>query len=295
MTAAIEATDLGVRYGRRWALRHTTLGVPTGKVVGLVGANGAGKSTLLQLAVGLIQASEGEIRVLGEPPGVSPQLRSNVGFVAQDAPIYSSLSVADHLRLGAELNPSWASGVAEERIVRLGLDPQQKAGSLSGGQRSQLALTMAIGKGPELLLLDEPVASLDPLARRQFLQDLMVLAADGLTIVLSSHLIEDLERVCDYLIVLSNGRACLSGDIDDIVGAHHVITSPRLGLDEPIGYEVIARTDTARQSMLLVRGEPPAIAPTWSVTAAGLDEIVLAYMEMDEAEPASHHGVRGVA
>ena len=293
--AAIEATDLGKRYGKRQALQHTTLSVPAGKVVGLVGANGAGKSTLLHLAVGLLGPSEGEIRVLGERPGASPHQLEKVGFVAQDAPVYRSLSIADHIQLGAKLNPSWDGDAAEERIARLGLDRQQKAGSLSGGQRSQLALTLAIGKRPELLLLDEPVASLDPLARRQFLQDLMELAADELSIVLSSHLIDDIERVCDYLIVLTHGRARLAGDIDDIVDDHHLITCPRLEPDRPVGCELIARTDTSRQTTLLVRGEPPVFAPTWAAASVGLEEIVLAYMAQQEPERATLHSIRGVA
>lgn len=295
MTAAIEATDLGKRYGTRQALQHTTLSVPTGKVVGLVGANGSGKSTLLHLAVGLLEPSEGEIRVMGERPGGSPDHLGKVGFVAQDAPVYRSLSIADHLEMGAKLNPSWDGDVAEERIARLGLDQQQKAGSLSGGQRSQLALTLAIGKCPQLLLLDEPVASLDPLARRQFLQDLMELAADGLTIVLSSHLINDLERVCDYLIVMAHGRSRLAGDLDDIVDDHRVITCPRLEPGRPTGVEVIARTDTARQTTLLVRGELPLLAPAWTVSSVGLEEIVLAYMAQQEPVPAALHSIRGIA
>jgi ABC-2 type transport system ATP-binding protein len=295
MTAAIEATNLGKRYGRRQALQHTTLSVPAGKVVGLVGANGAGKSTLLHLAAGLFEPSEGEIRVLGERPGASPDQLAKVGFVAQDAPVYRSLRIADHLELGARLNPSWDGDVADERIARLGLDRQQKAGSLSGGQRSQLALTLAIGKHPQLLLLDEPVASLDPLARRQFLQDLMELAAEGLSIVLSSHLLDDVERVCDYLIVLAHGNARLAGDIDDIVDGHHIIICPRLEPGRPAGCEVIARTDTARQTSLLVRGELPVLAPTWTASSVGLEEIVLTYMAQQEPGPAAVHSIRGLA
>src|SRR3954453_13692214 len=183
-----------MRYGRRWALRDCTLEIPDGAVVGLVGANGAGKSTLLHLAVGLLEPSEGSLDVLGGRPGAdSPQL-AKVGFVAQDAPVYGWLSVADHLSLGAHMNPGWDTAMATERISRLGLDLAQRAGKLSGGQRSQLALTLAIGKRPDLLVLDEPVASLDPLARRTFLADVMeLMAARQPTIVLSSHLLPDVE------------------------------------------------------------------------------------------------------
>ena len=173
--SAIVAEGLGKRYGRRWALRDCTLEIPDGSVVGLVGANGAGKSTLLHLTVGLLEPTEGSLAVLGGRPGADAAQLAKVGFVAQDAPVYGWLSVADHLRLGAHMNPGWDTAMAGERISRLGLDLAQRAGKLSGGQRSQLALTLAIGKRPELLVLDEPVASLDPLARRTFLADVMEL------------------------------------------------------------------------------------------------------------------------
>jgi ABC-2 type transport system ATP-binding protein len=295
VTTAIEATDLGKRYRGRWALRHTSVCVPTGKVVGVVGTNGAGKSTFLHLAVGLLQPSEGEIRVLGERPGDTPDQLARVGILAQDAPLYGSFSVADHLELGARLNPSWDKGAAEARTTKVGLDHRQKAATLSGGQRSQLALTLAIGKRPDLLLLDEPVASLDPLARREFLQDLMELAADGLSIVLSSHLIGDLERVCDHLVVLARGRVALAGGIDDLLAEHRLITAPRLRRDPPTDHEVIARTDTPRQTTLLVRTVRPVLNPNWAEASVGLEEIVLAYMAQPASEQPQMTGIRGVA
>jgi ABC-2 type transport system ATP-binding protein len=199
MNAVIEASDLGKRYGRRWALADCTLTVPAGRVTGLVGPNGAGKTTLLQLAAGLLDPTSGEITVLGGRPGGTPAQLARVGFVAQDAPVYAGLSVTGHLRMGAWLNPGWDSELAVRRIGRLGLDQRQRAGSLSGGQRAQLALTLAVAKRPELLLLDEPVASLDPLARREFLRDLMETVAEhGTSVVLSSHLITDIERVASW-------------------------------------------------------------------------------------------------
>src|SRR5215469_3527229 len=170
MTAVLETRGLGKRYRKRWALSDCTLSVPAGRVTGLVGPNGAGKTTLLSLSVGLLAATAGTVEVLGRQPASSNTQLAKVGFVAQDAPTYSGLSVADHLRLGAHMNPGWDAAVAEARISRLGLDPAQKAGKLSGGERAQLALTLAIAKRPELLILDEPIASLDPLARREFLQ-----------------------------------------------------------------------------------------------------------------------------
>jgi ABC-2 type transport system ATP-binding protein len=204
---SVEACGLGKRYGRRWVLSGCTLGVPAGHVVGLVGPNGAGKTTLLHLAVGLLRPTTGTIRVPGR-----------AGFVAQDAPAYPGMSVADHLRMGQALNASWDSGLARRRVAELGLDPRQRAGQLSGGQRAQLALTLAIAKRPDILILDEPVASLDPLARREFLEAVAHLAAaQGMTVVLSSHLVADLERICGYLILLVASQVRLAGPVASLL------------------------------------------------------------------------------
>jgi ABC-2 type transport system ATP-binding protein len=279
VSAAIEALAVGKRYGRAWALRDCTLTVPCGRVVGLVGANGAGKSTLLNLAVGLLRPTEGHLTVLGERPGNDARQLGRVGFLAQDVPLYSGLTVGDHLRLGAELNPGWDESVARARIDRVGLNQSQPAGGLSGGQRAQLALAVAIGKRPELLILDEPVASLDPLARREFLADLMELAADGLSIVLSSHLLEDVERICDHLIVLAAGQVRLAGDVDELLASHKVLTGTRRDPDRlPADQTVIQQGHTERQSTLLVRTERPVLDPSWTVSDVGLEELVLAYM-----------------
>ena len=211
MTTVLRADGLGKTYGRRPALADCTLDVPAGRVVGLIGPNGAGKSTLLNLAVGMLKPTSGTIEVLGGTPGAGPAQLAKVGFVAQDTPTYDRLSVEDHLRLGARLNPGWDDGLARDRIRSLGLDPAERAANLSGGQRAQLALTLGVAKRPELLILDEPVASLDPLARREFLQDLMEAVAEHeLSVVLSSHLVSDVERVCDYLIVLVASRVRLA-------------------------------------------------------------------------------------
>nr|WP_062333166.1 ABC transporter ATP-binding protein [Herbidospora sakaeratensis] len=215
MTAVLEAHVLGRRYGTRWALRECTVVVPAGRVVGLVGPNGAGKTTLLKLAAGQLAPTTGDLAVLGERPGATPAHLARVGFVAQDTPVYAALTVADHLRLGARLNPRWDAPLARERAARLGLPPARRAGRLSGGQRAQLALTLGLAKRPELLILDEPVAALDPLARREFLEGLgEAAAAHGLSVLLSSHLVSDLERVCDHVIVLAGSRVRLAGDVD---------------------------------------------------------------------------------
>ena len=157
--------------------------------------------------------------------------------------------MADHLKLGARLNPGWDGPLARRRIDQLDLDPRRKAGKLSGGQRAQLALTIALGKRPELLILDEPVASLDPLARREFLQDLMeTVAEDQVNIVLSSHLISDLERVCDYLVVLADSRVQIAGPVDELLAAHHLLSGPRRDEDRlPAGMQVISGSHTTAE------------------------------------------------
>jgi ABC-2 type transport system ATP-binding protein len=280
MTAVLETNGLGKRYGRRQALSDCTIHVPRGRVVGLVGPNGAGKSTLLQLACGLLSPTSGTIKVLGARPAATPAHVARVGFVSQDTPVYAGLSIADHLRLGARLNPNWDGEQAQRRIEQLGLDPGQRAGKLSGGQRAQLALTMAIAKRPELLILDEPVASLDPLARREFLQDLMEFTAEHeASVVLSSHLVADLERVCDYLIVLSASRVQITGDVDELLATHHRLTGPhRDPATMPAGQQVIQASHTDRQSTFTVRSTAPIDDPSWTVARLNLEDIVLAYM-----------------
>src|SRR4051795_6478732 len=280
MTAAVEAVGLGKRYGRRWALSDCTLSMPAGRVVGLVGPNGAGKTTLLHLAVGLLAPTTGEVKVLGHRPGGGPEALGSVGFLAQDSPAYSRLTVGQHLQMGAWLNPHWDGEWASARVRELGLDVSQRAGTLSGGQRSQLALILAVAKRPELLLLDEPVASLDPLARREFLQTLMeIVAVQQVTVVLSSHLIADLERVCDYMVVLVSGRVAVAGVVDDLLESHHRITGGRRDPSSlPSGQTAIEASHVDRQSTMLIRSDGPIIDPNWVVSAVTLDDVVLAYM-----------------
>jgi ABC-2 type transport system ATP-binding protein len=280
MTAMLETVGLGKRYGRRWALSDCTLSVPVGKVVGLVGPNGAGKTTLLHLAVGLLAPSAGTIAVLGDRPGSGPAVLGRVGFLAQDSPTYARLTVAQHLRMGGWLNHGWDDTFARERAAALGLDPRQRAGTLSGGQQAQLALTLAVAKRPELLLLDEPVASLDPLATREFLQGLMEVVADhGVSVVLSSHQIADLERVCDHLVVLATGRVALTGDVDALLASHRRLTGQRRDPSTvPADQTVIEASHHDKQTTLLVRTDKPILDPAWAVTPVSLDDIILAYM-----------------
>jgi ABC-2 type transport system ATP-binding protein len=291
VTAVIETGGLGKRYRRLWALADCTLSVPAGHVVGLVGPNGAGKTTLLGLATGMLAPTAGTIEVLGGRPGAGPAQLARVGYLAQDAPVYAGLPVADHLKLGAHLNPGWDAELARARIKRLDLDPGQKAGALSGGQRAQLALTLAVAKRPELLILDEPVASLDPLARREFLQDLMESVGEqSLSVVLSSHLVADLERVCDYLIVLVGSRVQVAGPVEELLATHHLLSGPRRDPGSlPDGMRVISASHTDVQSTLLVRTSGPVLDPAWMVSGVGLEDLVLAYMSQAAGRRRRNH------
>jgi ABC-2 type transport system ATP-binding protein len=280
----LSARGLGKRYRRRWALTDCTLDIPAGHVTGLVGPNGAGKTTLLNLAAGLLAPTTGTIEVCGDRPAAGPEQLARVGYVAQDTPTYPGLSVRDHLELGARLNPGWDAALAWHRVDRLGLDPAQKAGRLSGGQRAQLALTLGLAKRPELLLLDEPVASLDPLARREFLQGLMEAVAEhGFSVVLSSHLVADLERVCDHLLVLVDSRVRVTGEVDELLATHHRLTGPRRDpASLPAGQRVVSASSTDVQSTMVVRADGPILDPAWTVGALSLEDVVLAYLSPAE-------------
>jgi ABC-2 type transport system ATP-binding protein len=288
MTNAIEARALGKRYGRRWALADCTLTIPAGHVAGLVGPNGAGKTTLISLATGMLAPTTGTVEVLGGRPAAGPDQLARVGYVAQDTPTYAGLSVADHLRLGAHLNPRWDAAMARARIEQLGLDPKQKAGKLSGGQRAQLALTVALAKRPELLILDEPIASLDPAARREFLQVLMNATAEQeLSVVMSSHQVSDLERVSDYLVVLVASRVRIEGEVDGLLATHHLLTGPRRDAASlPASQQVVTESHTGRQSTFLVRTGEPVIDPAWTVDPVSLEDLIVAYMGHASAESA---------
>src|SRR6266700_2480651 len=284
MTAVLQARGLGKRYRRLWALADFTLSIPAGHVVGLVGPNGAGKTTLLSLAAGLLAPTTGTIEVLGGPAPASPAQLARVGYLAQDAPVYAGLSVADHQRLGAHLNPGWDAELARSRIERLDLSLGQKAGTLSGGQRAQVALTLAVAKRPEVLVLDEPLASLDPLARREFMASLMEATAESdLTVLLSSHLVTDMERICDYLIVLSQSRVQVLGEVDTLLATHRVLTGRRKDRAEVAGAEVISASHTERQSTLFVRSTTSIPDPVWTAHEVSLEDLVLEYL----AQPAA--------
>lgn len=285
MTAsAIRTTGLTRSYGRHVALDDCTLDIPAGAVVALVGPNGAGKSTLLHLVAGLLRPTSGSVEVLGGDPARDAALLPRIGLVAQDAPLYPSFRVREVLELGRRLNPRWDGDRMVERLRQLDIDLAQRVGSLSGGQRAQVALALALGKRPDLLLLDEPLASLDPLARRELMATLMETAAEGdLTIVLSSHLLVDLERVCDHLVVVANGRLRACDDIDSLLDQHRVVigappTGPIAGVAE-----VVDHTTTGTHTTMTVRIDGPILDPQWEVEPIGLEDLVLAYLSQAHA------------
>jgi ABC-2 type transport system ATP-binding protein len=279
--SALETEGLGKRYGSKWALRECAIEIPSGSVTALVGPNGAGKTTLLQLAVGLVRPSAGSVRVLGRSPRAdASDVLPRVGFVAQDHPLHRGFTVAETLKLGRKLNPSWDETVARERVERLRLPLRQKIAKLSGGQQAQVALTLALAKRPELLLLDEPVASLDPLARREFLQSVMEAVAEtGMTVLLSSHIVADLQRVCDHLVILSHGHTQLVGPIEEILSSHRVLTGPRADPETVARlHQVIRESHTERQSNLLVNANGHVYDADWQLHEVDLEEIVLGYL-----------------
>ncbi|GAA3174407.1 ABC transporter ATP-binding protein [Streptomyces virens] len=284
---AIEADALGKRFGRRaaWALRDCSFRLPAGRVCAVVGPNGAGKSTLLALAAGLLGPTEGTVTVLGTDPATA---RPEVGFVDQDKPLYPQLTVAETLRMGADLNPGhWDERTAARVVADGDLDPNRRIRSLSGGQRTRVALALALGKRPALLLLDEPMADLDPLARRELMGVLMgQAAAHGTTIVMSSHVVAELEDTCDHLLLIGGGRVRLAGDTDDLLAAHTRVTAPaRTPLDP---HTVVESRTTGRQLSALVRPAGP-LPGDWRTGAPSLEELVLSYLRNpgapDQAPP----------
>jgi ABC-2 type transport system ATP-binding protein len=282
MTPALVTTGLGKRYGRNaWALRDCSLELPEGRIIGLVGINGAGKTTLLHLAIGLLKPTEGTVSMFGRALRMDrPAGLAEVGFVAQDHPLYRGFTVADMLHLGRSTNPRFDQPGAQRRLRELGIPLERRTGKLSGGQQAQVALTLALAKRPRILVLDEPVASLDPLARREFMRSLVDAVAEReLTVLLSSHVIAELERVCDHLVLLHQGRVRLAGDIEDLLAEHRMLTGPRCDdVDALDG--VITATHGQRHSNLLVRRAAGTQAhPRWEAHPVSLEDLVLAYLE----------------
>jgi ABC-2 type transport system ATP-binding protein len=295
MTPAIQTRDLAKRYRRVSALSDCTITVPEGRISALIGPNGAGKTTLLRLLAGLAEPTAGQMAVLGGTPRQDPAFLAGIGYLAQEIPLYKRFTAEDHIGIGAHLNPRWDAASARDRLRSLNIPLDRAVGKLSGGQRAQVALALTLAKKPSLLLLDEPVAALDPLARRNFLATLAAAVADGgLTVVLSSHLLADLERVADHLILLAASRVQLCGDIDTLLAEHHVLVGPRKATTAIEKTRTIVQAEhTARQITLLVRGNAPVFDPDWESADVGLEEMVLGYMGQpgngQDARPALSH------
>jgi ABC-2 type transport system ATP-binding protein len=290
MNPVIETRGLTKRYRRVTALSEATVTVPEGRISALIGPNGAGKTTLLKLLAGLARPTGGEVAVLGGAPRQDPAFLAGLGFLAQEIPLYRRFTAADHIAIGARLNPRWDTASARQRLNALNIPLDQAVGTLSGGQRAQLALALTLAKRPRLLLLDEPVAALDPLARRHFLGTLAdAVAAGGLTVVLSSHLVADIERVCDHLILLSAARVQLCGDIDSLLAEHQVLVGPRKDTTAiEKAHTLVQAVRTARQTTLLLRLNGPVIDPAFEAADVSLEELVLGYMGQN-APPAYAH------
>lgn len=288
---AVSTSGLGKRFKAKWALADCSFDLPEGRISGLVGSNGAGKTTLLRLIAGLAAPSSGEVAVFGQAPSDTREFLRDVGFLAQEVPLYRRWNSEDHLALGAHMNPRWDDSLTRDRIRSLGIPLDQKVGTLSGGQRAQVALAMSLGKRPRLLLLDEPVAALDPLARRDFLRLLAEAVAEGdLSVILSSHLVGDLERICDHLLLLDSGRLALAADLDDVLATHRLLTATRRDTSALERDHTVLRIErTHRQVNAWVRLCGPLFETDWEAKELGLEDIALAYMGRDRApaEPAS--------
>ncbi|MEU6717873.1 ABC transporter ATP-binding protein [Nonomuraea sp. NPDC046802] len=273
MRPALETDGLGVRYRRSWALRDCSLSVPAGRVAALVGPNGAGKTTLMHAVVGMLKPTCGSIMVHGE-----------AAFVAQDRPLSERFTAAEMLTFGRRVNSGFDDGAARDRLGRLGVPLDRKVGVLSGGQRAQVAITLAMARRPDLLVLDEPLANLDPLARHDVMRSIMAEAAEReLTVLLSSHVVADIEETCDWLVMLNDGRLQVSGDIEELLADHYILTgATELTGTMTAGAAVVSASGAGRQAELLVRGEP-ALDPRWQVRRAGLADLVMGYLRSPES------------
>jgi ABC-2 type transport system ATP-binding protein len=279
----IEAAGLGKRYWTTWALRDCTLAIPPGRVAALVGPNGAGKTTLMHLAVGLTAPTKGRVRVLGGQPAGSPEALNRVAFVAQDVPLHQHLPVQDMVHVARNLNGRhWDQRQADQRLAALNIPPGRKVGKLSGGQQAQVALTIALARRPEFLVLDEPLAPLDPLARHEFLAAVMeTVAEDGTSVLFSSHVVAELERIADYLVVLARGRVQVAGDVEALVAGHQILTGPAASAGT-VGarFDVVHSQPGSGQAYLLVRRRTADAQPPegWQARPVTLEELVLAYL-----------------
>ena len=287
-TSALQTIGLGKRYGHTWGLRDCSFDIPPGRIAALIGPNGSGKSTLLRMAVGITRPTTGQVRIFGHSPAEqAEEVLRRIGYLDQERPLYRSFKVGEMLRFGEKLNPCWDSATARQYLVDLNIPIESRVGNLSIGQQAQVALTMCLAKRPELLLLDEPVAALDPLAREALMQILLrAVVQDGTTVLLSSHAIADLATICDYVIILSASRVSLAEDLDYVLASHRLLVGAR-DTKAPTGADVIAATHAERQTNLLVRVEEPMSDGAWRVEEPTLEEVVVAYLRRAEAGGAS--------
>jgi ABC-2 type transport system ATP-binding protein len=282
---ALRTAGLGKRYGHVWGLRDCTLTVPAGAIVGLVGPNGAGKTTLLEMVIGLLKPTEGQIEVFGHTAHAdTAETLARVGYVSQDHPLYPDFSVADMFHFGQATNPNWDSGMARARMEALDIPLNRKVKNLSGGQQAQVSLAMALAKCAPLLVLDEPVASLDPIARLEFMREVMAQAADGdRTVIIASHVVSELERFCDFLVILAHGHVQLAGPVDDLLAEHRFLIVPRMTPDADLPGTPIHRDDSDRHSSVLLRTSPATLAAQvhsgWRTEDVGFEQLVLAYLQ----------------
>lgn len=284
---ALLAIGLGRQYRRGWALRDCSFRLPAGSVCALVGPNGAGKTTLMSMAADLLPSSAGEVTVFGRTPHAAAAC-GRVAFLAQDKPLYARFTVAEMLRMGRELNPGWDQAGATRMVAAGDVPLKARVNSLSGGQRTRVALAMAFGKRPDLLLLDEPMSDLDPLVRHEMMRMLAAEAAErGTTVLMSSHLLAEMEGVCDWLLTITGGRVRLAGEIDELLAAHaHVVTvHDGPGLPPELGAHTVVETRaTGRQLTALIR--PNGLLPAhWDVRWPTLEEMMLSYLRSSEAPP----------
>lgn len=295
--AALQASGLGKRYGRGWALRDAAFRVPAGRVCGLIGPNGSGKSTLLHLAAGLLAPTDGTVRVLGAEP-TARSVRPRVAFVAQDKPLYPRFTVAETLRLGRELNPDWDQAVAERVVREADVPPRARISSLSGGQRTCVALALALGKRADVLLLDEPMADQDPLRRRRMMGLLMAEAAEhGTTVLIATHVLAELDGVCDYLLLIGDGRVRIAGETDAVQTAHRLVRGAHREAGVPAGLDrhtVVETRTTGRQFTALIRPGTEPLTDAWLVSEPSVEEVLLGYLRSPDAPPLLTPSARAV-
>lgn len=296
ITYAIETHRLGKKYHSFWALKNCNITVPRGAVCALVGPNGAGKTTLLKLLVSLNRPSAGTATVLGQTPAQSTDYLADIGYLPQEIPLYNQFTAQDHFAIGAHLDPNWDNELAKQRLVELRIPLDRPVGKLSGGQRAQVGLAMALAKRPKLLLLDEPVAALDPLARMDFLTTLAqaVTDADGdLTVMMSSHLLADLERVCDHVVILAAGETQLCNDIEHVLKTHKLLVGPPGRLPDSNDFTVVKEIHSSAAAHAIIRLNTPKFSvPGWHVRDVDVEEIVLAYMGQSRDKATGEGGAK---